>query len=260
MKQYTFFLLVILFVTRLTAGEHNNQPVVIVDITYASRYIDKGTDVFANNHSVLMPGIGIDLFATGFGISVVGFHANSGGFENAFKMEHSVYYETEFLEDSPLATECLIAWAYSNFPDNPRKAADTQEIETFFSWPNIGPKNIVPYYLVSAEWPVTGNAGNRKTGGWIHIFGINYDFNIPHPLRPIKTHPLTLSAEIAYNDGTGGEKIDHDWSHAVLGLSTAFEIAKGTSLNCGMYWQSSWEDSVNKSDEVWFSAGVRHEF
>ena len=76
-----------------------------------------------------------------------------------------------------------------------------------------------------------------------------------------------LSADIAYNDGTGAHcnalantGVDHDWSHAVLGISTEFEISADLAFTPAIYYQISMDDSVNTSDEYWVSLSFTHQF
>jgi hypothetical protein len=53
-----------------------------------------------------------------------------------------------------------------------------------------------------------------------------------------------LCAELWYNDGLGGADVDHDWSHAVFGVSTDFELAENLLVTPGLYYQISmdWRD------------------
>ena len=76
-----------------------------------------------------------------------------------------------------------------------------------------------------------------------------------------------LSADIAYNDGTGANcnaqantGVDHDWSHAVLGVSTEFEISDDLTFAPGIYYQISMDDSVNNSDECWVGLSFTYSF
>ena len=76
-----------------------------------------------------------------------------------------------------------------------------------------------------------------------------------------------LSADIVYNDGTGANcnaqantGADHDWSHAVFGIATDFEISENLTFTPGIYYQISMDDSVNTSDEYWISSGLVYKF
>ena len=73
-------LLIIICSTSIAAEEKELN--IIFDVTYVSRFIDKGFDCYGNNHSGIKSGLDLDLYNTGFGINVQWFRANSSGFEN----------------------------------------------------------------------------------------------------------------------------------------------------------------------------------
>ena len=54
----------------------------VIDVSYVSRFIWRGYDVYANNHSAFQPSIDLDLFGTGFGLNVWMSRANGSGFED----------------------------------------------------------------------------------------------------------------------------------------------------------------------------------
>jgi len=258
-------LLIFLFCTMVTAEE--TKPEITLDATYVSRFIDKGFDCYRNNHSGIQPSIDIDLYNTGFGIKVNWFRANSAGFENDEKLDYRAYYYNSFCEDKAYAMDYKVSWIYHNFTDSPKKAANSQEIEAEFEWPKICPWGIVARYVVSSEWAAGSNYENHAEGGWIHILGIGYDLSMPSLLENRAQQQVHLSADIAYNDGTGANcnaqantGVDHDWSHAVLGISTEFEITDDLTFTPGIYYQVSMDDSVNNSDECWVSLSFTHSF
>jgi len=73
---------------------------------------------------------------------------------------------------------------------------------------------------------------------------------------------------MVYNDGVApgvvinqaSGTIDHDWSHAVFGVSTDFDLGNNLSFTPAVYYQSSWEDSVNTEDEAWVSLSMKYAF
>jgi hypothetical protein len=160
-----------------------------------------------------------------------------------------------------------ISWIYHHFPDSPRNVANSQEIEAEFEWPEIFPWGVIPRYIVSSEWPAGSSYENRNEGGWIHLFGIGYDLSMPGLLENRAEQDVHLSADIAYNDGTGANcnaqantGVDHDWSHAVFGMTTDFEVSDDLTFIPGTYYQVSMEDSVNNSDEYWISLTLAYKF
>jgi len=95
-----------------------------------------------------------------------------------------------------------------------------------------------------------------------NIFGLDYALTIP-PIIPETTEQvLNLHAEAIYNDGVGpaGEIVDHDWSNAVFGVSTDFDLGNNLTFTPAFYYQSSWDDSVNDDDETWVSLSMKYKF
>ncbi|MDT8300866.1 MAG: hypothetical protein RQ760_05225 [Sedimentisphaerales bacterium] len=259
------FLMIILFSATVPAQEKELN--IIFDVTYVSRFIDKGFDCYRNNHSGIQPSLDLDLYNTGFGINVQWFRANSDGFENDEKLDYRLYYYNSLFEGEACAMEYKISWIYHNFTDSPKKVANSQEIEVEFEWPRICPLGIVPRYIVASEWPAGSNYENHNEGGWVHLFGIGHDLSMPGLLENSVEQIVHLSADIVYNDGTGANcnarantGVDHDWSHAVFGISTDFEISENLTFTPGIYYQVSMDDSVNNSDEYWISSGLTYKF
>jgi choline-glycine betaine transporter len=68
-----------------------------------------------------------------------------------------------------------------------------------------------------------------------------------------------FSGDITYNDGFGGKAVDHDWSHAVLGVST--ELGMGNlTITPSLNYQISMDDSVNRENEVWCGLNLTYRF
>jgi len=265
MKKWMLFLLIFFLSTTVAAEEKELD--ITVDVTYVSRFIDKGFDCHRNNHSGIQPSIDVDLYNTGFGINVHWFRANSGGYENDEKLDYRVYYYNSFFEGEAYAMDYKISWIYHNFTDSPKKVANSQEIEAEFKWSEICPWGIIPRYIVTSEWPAGSNYENHNEGGWVHFFGIGYDLSMPSLLENRAEQDVHLSADIAYNDGTGANcnvqantGVDHDWSHAVFGISTDLEVSDDLTFTPGIYYQVSMDDSVNPSDEYWISLSLTYKF
>jgi len=265
MNKWMLFLLIVFL--SMTVEAEEKELDITIDTTYLSRFIDKGFDCYRNNHSGIQPSIDVDLYNTGLGIKVDWFRANSDGFENDEKLDYRVYCYNSFFKGQAYAIDYKISWIYHNFTDSPKNVANSQEIEAEFEWPEIFPWGIVPRYIVSSEWPAGCNYENHNEGGWVHLFGIRYDLSILGLLKNRAQQDVHLSADIAYNDGTGANcnaqantGVDHDWSHAVFGISTDFELSDDITFTPGIYYQVSMDDSVNTSDEYWISLSLTHKF
>ena len=68
-------------------------------------------------------------------------------------------------------------------------------------------------------------------------------------------------SQVVYNNGVDATgMVDHDWSHAVFGLSTEFALNKNLIFTPGIYYQISMDDSANPEDEYWFSLSMSYTF
>ena len=239
-----------------------------IDVTYLSSYIWRGFDCYAQGHSAIQPSINLDLYGTGFGLKILSGRAIHGGFEDKEELDINLYYNNTFFEAENYATNYQIGYVYYNFPDNPKKGSptlmcgDMQELYAALAWPNICPFGVVPSYTAILMWPSEGKGYARNNGGWAHVFGLDYAWTVPGLLPETPEQALNLHAEMVYNDGVGpaGEAVDNDWSHAVFGVSTDFEVVENLTFTPGFYYQSSWDDSVNSQDEAWVSLAMSYKF
>ena len=262
MKKETILLAAAALLTTVVglAQAEDSKLGVTVDMTYVSRYIWRGTDTYPNNHSAIQPSIDIDFYGTGFGVNVWWSRANKSGFESSEEIDYSLYYCSSLFKAESYATEYTIGWIYYSYPDEPKKVANMQEVYATLSWPNICPVGLVPSYTIVSTWPSESKSDIRDYSGWLQIFGLCYDLTVPGFLPGTKEHIFHLSAETVYNDGAYGTEIDHDWSHAVFGISTGFDLRNNMTFMPGFYYQSSWDNSVNTSDEYWTSLSLAYTF
>lgn len=246
-----------------------------IDMTYSSKYIWRGFDIY-DDKSAIHPSVDLDLFGTGFGFNAVAHRANSSGYENGERWDYSVYYLGSLFQDEIYATNYRFAYVYYNYPDmsaHTTKSIDLQEINAIFSWPNLLPvKGLVPSYILVKLWPsnsdtIVGSpappAGTNGTAsGWAHIFMLDYGLPIICPVTNME-RILNLHSEFIYNDGVGpnGANVDHDWSDAVFGISTNFDLADNLVFTPGVYHQITMDKSANPDkDETWVSLSMTYKF
>ena len=129
------------------------------------------------------------------------------------------------------------------------------EWEFAFSWPDLVPGGLVPSYVACVEYPAGSGYNNRANGGWWHLLGLGYALDVDG-----LSNPLNLSAHLAYRDGLGGGATDHDWSHATLGVSTAFSVAENLTVVPGLYYQISMDDSVCNRDVTYVALSMQYKF
>jgi len=237
----------------------------MVDVTYQSKYIWRGFDVYGDK-SAIQSSVNLDLFGTGFGVSVMGHRANSSGYELGERWDYYAYYGNKLFEDELYAINWRLGYVYYNFPDlssHKRGSADLQEIHWILSWPNALPvKGLVPTYILVKLWPSNAGSLQRETSGFAHIFMLDYGLPIAGILPDTDEQVLRFHSELVFNDGVhpAGGNADHDWSNIVFGVETDFALDSNFSLTPGIYHQISMDDSVNDEDETWANLSLRYKF
>jgi hypothetical protein len=241
-----------------------------IDLTYLSKYLWRGFDIYGDK-SAIQPSIDLDLYGTGLGFSAMGHRANSGEYENFERWDYTLYYDRSYYEDETYAMLCRLGWAYYNYPDGGQEERDLHEIHTILSWPKIIPAGIVPSYYLVKLWPSSSGSqvGSKSTlggtaSGWLHIFMFDYAWTVEGLLPNTPEQVLNLHAEFVFNDGFGGpngQEVDHDWSNAVFGISTDFDLADNVALTPGVYHQMTMDSSVNEDkDETWLALSMTYKF
>jgi hypothetical protein len=245
-----------------------------IDATYQTKYVWRGFTVYGSK-SAMQPSVDLNLFGTGLGISAMGHRANSSEYELAERWDYTVYYQNRMFGDESYATNYRLAWVYYNYPDLSYKDADLQEVHAVVSLPKMCPMGIVPSYVLVKLWPSKSGslvaskfdlaAGRPSTGtasGFAHIFMLDYGLHVEGLVPEIPEHVLNLHAELVYNDGVGpaGQNADQDWSNAVFGVSTDFDLAENLTFTPGIYYQISMDTSVNDDDELWSTFGLKYKF
>ena len=236
-------------------------------VTLLSQYIWRGFEWFGEDGAI-QPSIDLDLYGTGLGLKVLWSKGMGGGNEILERLDFTLYYGNTLYEYETYATDYQIGWAYYNFPDGPWPAVapedptsmDLQEFFATLSWPEICPEGVVPSYTIIKMWPYEERSSLAEYSGWLHILGVGYDLPVEGLLPDIPEQILHLSAAMVYNDDVSELPSDSDWSHAVFGVTTDFDLGNDCTLTPGVYYQSSWEDDVNPSDELWCSVGVSYAF
>jgi len=253
-----------------------------VDVTYLSKYIWRGFDVYGDK-SAIQPSVNLDLFGSGFGVSVMGHRANSSGYEmTGERWDYTLFYANSLSPGEKCALNYRLGYVYYNYPDMsshtaggisptgiPVGSIDLQELQAIFSWPNILPvKGLVPTYVLVKLWPSNSGTivGARSpsggsASGFAHIFMLDYGVPVQGLGSPEQV--INLHSEVVYNDGVGpdGRNVDQDWSNAVFGISTTFDLGGNFSLTPGVYHQVTMDTSVNDDkDETWASVGATYKF
>ena len=138
--------------------------------------------------------------------------------------------------------------------DEPRHVGNKSEWKFDFSWPEIWSNGLVPQYTAWYMYPGGRDYDNSDITGWLHRFGVGYDLKV----KQLPKNVFHLTAHAWYRDGMGGSDKDHDWSHATFGVSTEIELARKMSFVPALFYQSSWDESVNPNDEIYCEFSLRY--
>ena len=262
----------------VTAAEDVVMPVAgnelhgTIDATYTSQYVWRGFSVFGTQ-GAFHPGIDLDLYGTGFGLSAVGHMATESGYVNNERWDYTLYYGNRLWESEWYAMNYRLSYVYYNYPklsSHTEDSVDLQELNGVFSFPNLlGVKGLVPSYVLVKLWP--SNSGtiigapksDGTASGFAHIFMLDYGWAIPAIVPNTAEQVLNLHAEVVYNDGVApnGINVDHDWSDAVFGVSTNFPICENLVFTPGVYHQITMDESVNDDKSItWASASLTYKF
>ena len=253
----------VILLSATTFAQAQEELTGTVDVTFLSQYIWRGFEMYGNQ-SAIQPSIDLDLYGTGLGLNVLWSRANSSGYELMEWVNFTLYYGNSLFEYETYATDYQVGWMYYNFPDGPpwpgMESMDLQEFFATLSWPEICPEGVVPSYTIIKMWAYEERSSLAEYSGWLHILGVGYDLPVEGLLPDIPEQILHLSAAMVYNDDVSELPSDSDWSHAVFGVTTDFDLGNDCTLTPGVYYQSSWEDTVNPSDQFWASLGVSYAF
>ena len=243
-----------------------------VGMTYTTQYLWRGFDVF-DDHATIHPSLDLDLWDTGFGLHAIGHQAATSGYVDDERWDYTLSYKGMAFEGERYMMRYMLGYRYFNFPrrsSHTSSSIDLHELHGVFSFPALtGIENLVPTYVlvklmpVNSGSPVGANSpGGGTASGFAHIFMLDYTVPYMDPFTGAEQN-LQLHSEVVYNDGVcphGFTDVDHDWSNAVFGASTTYDLGNNLSLTPGIWYQSSWEDTVNEEDELWGAISLMYTF
>ena len=241
-----------------------------LDLSYVSRYIWRGYDAYPDNNGAYQPTLDLDLWQTGFGLTVFWSRADVSGFENSEWLSYTAYYKGMAFEEEAYATAYKTGYTYFSFPDEPVEGSaatrgsngHAQELFAGFAWPKIFGHGLVPGYAMFAYWSAASDSYNASNSGWAHVFSLDYDLMLPNLFGGEDDQPIHFQALTVYNDGVGpaGDAADHDFSHGLLSVSAPFELSQDLTFIPAFNYQNTWNDTINTQDETWYSLTLRYSF
>jgi hypothetical protein len=270
MKRVVVFAIMLLVPAVSLAQAVDGELHGMVDLTYQSQYVWRGFDFYPDTGAIQLT-IDLDLFQTGFGLSAQGHRAISSEFEEMKRWDYTLYYQNKLFDGEPYATNYRLGWVYYNFSDHNPEDFDLQELHGVVSLPNIlGVKGLVPSYVLVKLWPSHSNSfvGMRSpfggtASGFAHIFMLDYGFDVPGVTVDTSEQRVNLHSELVFNDGVGpgGQYVEHDFTNAVFGASTDFDLGDGVAFTPALWYQITMDRSVNPDkDELWATLSVRCTF
>lgn len=225
-----------------------SEAAITADVTYTTKYMWRGFNLYSAD-SATQPSIDV-AFENGLSFNVWASYANGGGNVNGTEYDYTVAYSNTINEGCATKTDYTVGWRYYDFIDQPSTAADMQEIFLEIAMPELVGGGVTPHAGYYQMWEAKSDSDISGGAGAIFAMGFTYDFT----LESAPELPMTFLWDIVYNDGTGNKTIDHDWSHMVWGLSTAMTCPMtGATVTPAVYYQNSFESTVNNGDELWAS-------
>jgi hypothetical protein len=225
--------------------------------TVQSKHMWHGFDLYGD-HAVCMPAVGVTLGDTGFSGKYIRAYPFTGSLDESVQSIYAVFYSGAFLQDTPYATNFTTNYFYYGLPRIDSAKSDCQEVGIGLSWPKLlGDSGLVPNYYFGILWPTRSHSNIPTSDGFIHTFGLAYNLDVPDFWAVGKGQAFRLSGDITYNAGSSGA--DHDWSHAVLGVSTDFKKGNFT-FTPFLNYQISMDDSVNNENELWCGVNATYRF
>jgi len=273
------FLAVLLTAVAAMAGEMQgdflespSEPKAMIGATYESQYIWRGFDLFRDEGAIHAMA-DLNLFDSGFGVSAVGHQSTSDAFGELQRWDGTLYYQNVLWSGEPLATNFRLGYVYYYYPKtNFGLTQDLMEGHAVLSWPNLLPiQGLQPSYAFAYmlpgrknDWAQTTNPDfDHNSTGMFHIGMLDYAFMVPGLLSP-DDQVVKLHGELVYNGGVSplGANIKPGFSDAVIGASTdfVFGAARNIVVTPAVYYQFSFEDTVNTDNEFWAGVSLKFAF
>jgi hypothetical protein len=245
----------------------------VVGAAWDSQYIWRGFDIF-NDKSAVHALVDLNLFDSGFGVSAVGHQSVSEAFGSLQRWDGTLYYQNGLFAGGPLATNYRLGYVYYYYPKtNFGETQDMMEGHVVLAWPNLLPiKGLQPSYVFAYvlpgnenRWAQLGNPDfNHNSTGMFHIGMLDYAFTVPALLPSMDNQVIKLHAELVYNSNVSpfGRDVTSGFSDAVIGASTDFTLgaSRNIIITPYLYYQFSFEDTVNPDNEFWAGVSLKYAF
>ena len=288
MKKIILLSSVICLVSMGVSFAQDTQPSdlqVNFKMDFGTEYVWRGFNVYGST-AAYHPTLNLFCPNSGVGFSIEG-HKAVSDYEATERWDYSLYYHGRAFVDQPYEMMYRLAYVYYNYPEQasqesaiinwsttpPRPvklgSLDLHELHAVLQFPKLlGVEGLVPSYALVKLMPFfdgtivgTNSPSGGTASGFAHIFGLDYSVPYVCPITGID-RKLNLHSELVYNDGVGpgGQNVDHDWSNALVGASTDFDINNNISFTPALFYQLSFEESVNQDDQFWGTISLNCKF
>jgi hypothetical protein len=252
--------------------ESPNEPKAMIGTAWDSQYIWRGFDIFRDAGAIHVMA-DLSLFDSGFGVSAVGHQSLGDAFGELQRWDGTFYYQNVLWSGAPLATNFRLGYVYYYYPKtNFGLTQDLMEGHAVLSWPNLLPiQGLQPSFAFAYMWPgrqnpwaesVNPDFDDNSTGMFL-IGMLDYAFTVPG-LLTLDDQVVKLHSELVYNGGVSpfGNNVQSGFSDAVIGASTDFVFGadRNIVLTPAVYYQFSFEDTVNPDNEFWASVSLKFAF
>lgn len=263
MKKMVVMLVLCGLATSAMAQEWNEGWTTTVDLSYTCKYMWRGFDIL-DNAGAFQPSIDF-AHESGFGATLWMSYPERGGQTNELsplgrvnltEYNYVLYYMGKALEGNCWETDYKVGYRYYDYIDNTSKALDSHEAFIEAEMPQLTGTAFVPRVAVYTIWPTSHD---YRSGNYGIFYQAGFSYLLPTE-EELPNLPLTFSWYIQYIDGSNIEA-DHDLSHMVWGLQTEMTCPMtGARIVPALYFQNSFDDSVNTQDEFWGSISYSFTF
>ena len=262
MKKMTVMLVMAAVASTAIAMDLTQGWTTTMDLTYTCKYMWRGFNIL-DDAGAFQPSFDF-AHESGLGANLWMSYPERGGSTsmissrvNLTEYNYTLYYSGKALEGNCWETNYTVGWRYYDYIDTSTKDADVQEVFLEAEMPMVTGTAVIPHVALYQMWPSKGGGLNSNYAGTIYLVGFSYLLPTEEQMPDV---PLTFSWDIVYNDGTGGA-VDSDLSHMVWGLQSEFDCPMtGGKFVPAVYFQNSFEDTVNPSDEFWGTISYRYTF
>lgn len=245
-----------------------------LDVTYHSAYMWRGFDVYSGAHGegAIQPNLDLNL-GGGFGVYAEYLRANTSGFEDAQRLNASLYYGDTVLQAEPWETDYTVGYTFYSFPNLSVSNAGMSELFARASMPQLIGGGLTPYLGTYYAWNTrSGGVADKVAAGWMHQLGLGYDYRLEGITADMPAMDLSFYSELWYNGNAWGflsdspqagadGSVDHDWSHWLLGVTTDMPVAEGWTLTPGLHYQHRLDKAIADAPTVlWATVGLSYQF